>query len=321
MKKKTLIASGLFVLFSTYSYGETLKLGHIYDVSHPWHKSAEEAARRISEETEGRVDIKLFPSGSLGSEQELLEQVIVGGVDIVEVGSGQIGNIFKPITITEMPYIFRDNDHLMTFFESDIAKKIFNDFHEKYNAYILGSSTWGVRHVIGNKPIKSPADLDGFKLRVPEQAITVAYAKAMGSSPTPVPYSEAYLAMRQNMVDGLENPLGSIKSKKFYEVGKNLSLTGHVITAVHYVVNDSSLSKLSTQDKKTVIDVFNSMGRFTEKLVNAEDEVAVDFFKAQGVNVVEVDRDAFKEKTKYMSEDYRDHWSEYGDLYTEISKM
>ncbi|MBO1520706.1 DctP family TRAP transporter solute-binding subunit [Oceanisphaera pacifica] len=319
--KKTIIASTLFALASSYSYADTLKLGHVYDVNHPWHKSAEEAARRVAEKTEGRVEIKIFPSSALGSEQELLEQVIVGGVDIVEVGSGQLGNIFKPIIITEMPYIFRDNEHLLQFFESETADKIFNDFHQQFNAHIVGSSTWGVRHVIGNKSITNPEDFNNFKLRVPEQAITMAYAKAMGSNPTPVPYSEAYLAMRQNMVDGLENPLGSIRSMKFYEVGNNLSLTGHVITAVHYVVNDNSLQSLSSQDKEAVLSVFKGMGRYTKNLVEKDDKNSLEFFKEQGVNIVEVDRDAFKEKTKKMSDDYKKNWSGYGDLYTEISNL
>ncbi|WP_319781750.1 DctP family TRAP transporter solute-binding subunit [Oceanisphaera sp. IT1-181] len=319
--KKTIIASTLFALASSYSYADTLKLGHVYDVNHPWHKSAEEAARRVAEKTEGRVEIKIFPSSALGSEQELLEQVIVGGVDIVEVGSGQLGNIFKPIIITEMPYIFRDNEHLMQFFESETANKMFDDFYQQFNAHIVGSSTWGIRHVIGNKPVTNPEDFKNFKLRVPEQAITMAYAKAMGSNPTPVPYSEAYLAMRQNMVDGLENPLGSIRSMKFYEAANNLSLTGHVITAVHYVVNDSSLQSLSSQDKEAVLSVFKGIGRYTQNLVEEDDKNSLEFFKEQGVNIVEVDRNAFKEKTKKMSDDYKKNWSGYGDLYTEISNL
>jgi len=319
--KKAIIASVLLSMASVSLYAETLKLGHVYDVNHPWHKSAEEAARQVLEKTEGRIEIDIYPSGSLGTEQELLEQVIVGGVDIVEVGSGQIANIFKPMVITEMPYMFEDNDQMMNFFESDTASTIFSDFYKQFNAHIAGSSTWGVRHVIGNKPITNPSDFEGFKLRVPEQTITVAYAKAMGSNPTPVPYSEAYLAMRQSMVDGLENPLSSIKSKKFYEAGNNLSLTGHVITAVHYLINDNSLSSLSEKDKKVVLDVFNQMGRYTEKLVNAADDEAIGFFKKQGVNIVEVDKAAFKNKTKSMSDDYKNHWAKYGDLYTEISKL
>lgn len=320
MNKKLTISS-LLILFSSFSYSATLKLGHVYDASHPWNKSAEEAARRVLEKTDGRVEIKVFPSGSLGSEQELLEQVVVGGVDIVEAGSGQIGNIFPPITVTEMPYMFTDNDHLMRFFSSNIAQKMFSDFHEKFNAYVVGSSTWGVRHVIGNKPIASPTDLAGFKLRVPEQTITVAYAKAMGANPTPIPYSEAYLAMRQNMVDGLENPLGSIKSMKFYEVGNNLSLTGHVITSVHYVINGNSLEALSKQDKETVLEVFSEMGGYTQKLVEEDEGKAIDFFKKQGLNVSEVDREAFRQQTKSMSTDFSENWKEYGNLYEEIQKM
>lgn len=318
---KTIGLTLLMAIPFTSTAQTVLKLGHIYDSSHPWHESAVEIAEKIAIETDDRVKLKIFSNGTLGSEQELLEQVITGGVDIAEISSGQLGNVFKPMVITEMPYIFKDTDHLMRFFQSDIAQQMFNDFREQFGVHLLGSSSWGVRHVIGNKPVQSPEDMDSFKLRVPEQSITVAYAKAMGSKPTPVPYTEAYLAMRQNMVDGLENPLGSIQTMKFYEVGNELSLTGHVITAVHFAINDSSLSSLSADDRKIVLREFERSANDTAHKVVQADNEALAFMKNQGVNITETDRELFKTKTKSMSDDYKNYWKKYGDLYTIIQQL
>ncbi|WP_261881604.1 TRAP transporter substrate-binding protein DctP [Vibrio pelagius] len=322
LKKIKTMGLTLILAFPFTSAAQTvLKLGHIYDSSHPWHDSAVEIAERVNSETQGRVKIEIFSNGTLGSEQELLEQVITGGVDIAEISSGQLGNVFKPMVITEMPYIFKDTDHLMRFFASDVAKQMFDDFKEQFNVHLLGSSSWGVRHVIGSKPVQSPEDMGSFKLRVPEQSITVAYAKAMGSKPTPVPYTEAYLAMRQNMVDGLENPLGSIQTMKFYEVGNELSLTGHVITAVHFAVNDSSLSMLSGDDRQVVLNEFERSAQETARKVVDADNEALTFMKSQGVNITETDREAFQVKTKSMSDDYAGYWKKYGDLYTIIQQL
>lgn len=144
LKKIKAMGLTLILAFPFTSAAQTvLKLGHIYDSSHPWHDSAVEIAERVNSETQGRVKIEIFSNGTLGSEQELLEQVITGGVDIAEISSGQLGNVFKPMVITEMPYIFKDTDHLMRFFASDVAKQMFDDFKEQFNVHLLGSSSWG----------------------------------------------------------------------------------------------------------------------------------------------------------------------------------
>ena len=309
------------MLLSSLVHAQEFRLGHIYDSQHPWHKSAVQIAEKIKKETDGRVDIKIFPSSTLGTEQELMEQVITSGLDMAIISSGQLGNVFEPMIVTEMPYIFRDTDHLMTFFESEIAQEMFDDFHEKFNSYLVGSSSWGVRHILGNKAIKTPKDLDNFKLRTPEQKSTIDYAKALGSTPTPVSYAEAYLALQQNLVDGLENPLTSIQTMKFFEAAKHLSLTGHVITAMHFVLNGEALDNMSSKDKEIVFNIFNHSGRKTAQMVVDQDKEMRAVLEEEGVIFSEVDIDSFRNKTISMSINYADKWKEYGDLYNIISKM
>ena len=320
MKRMVFIALCL-ALLSASAWSVELKLGHIYEPMHPWHIGMVKAAEIIKEKSNGKIIVTVYPSGTLGNEQELMEQAITGGIDIAESGAGQLANVYEVMTLTEMPYIFRDNAHVMQFVKSPKFADIKKDFHQEHGAYIIGSSTWGIRHIIGNKAIRSPADLAGFKLRVPDQRITVGYAKAMGANPTPIAYSEAYLALQQNAVDGLENPLVSIQSMKFYEVARTLSLTGHVTNIVHLVMNGDSFDALSPEEQKILLDGMAEGCDIIYKLMDESDKKLVQFFKEQGLTVVEADRKAFAEKTKSMSDEYAKNWEKFGDMYTYIQEL
>ncbi|MDR1519719.1 MAG: sialic acid TRAP transporter substrate-binding protein SiaP [Planctomycetota bacterium] len=319
--KKTVLAVVASLLLSAVAGAVELRLGHIYEPSHPWHVGMIEAAKIIKEKSNGRINVSVFPSGTLGTEQELMEQAITGGLDIAESGAGQLANVYEVMTLTEMPYLFRDNAHVMQFVKSPKFAEIGEDFHQEHGAYIVGASTWGIRHIIGNKAIRTPADLAGFKLRVPDQRITVGYARAMGANPTPIAYSEAYLALQQNAVDGLENPLVSIQSMRFYEVAKTLSLTAHVTNIVSLVMNGDSYDALPAADQKILRDGMAEGCEIIYRLMVESDNKLVQFFKDQGLTVVEVDRQAFGEKTKSMSDEYAKNWAKFGDLYKYIQDL
>jgi tripartite ATP-independent transporter DctP family solute receptor len=316
-----LLALALIWSLSTAALAVDLRLGHAYEPTHPWHLGMVEAAKSIKEKSNGRINITVFPSATLGNEQELMEQAITGGLDIAESGAGQLANVYEVMTITEMPYIFRDNAHVMQFTKSPKFQEIKKDFHAEHGAYIVGSSTYGIRQIIGNKAIRTPADLAGFKLRVPDQRITVGYALAMGANPTPIALGEAYLALQQNAVDGLENPLPTINAFKFYEVSKFLSLTSHVTNIVHLVMNGDSFDKLPAADQKILSDGLAEGCQIVFNLINESDSKLIQFFKDQGVAVIEADRKAFAEKTKPMLDEYAKNWAKFGDLHSYIQNL
>ncbi|MDC7225139.1 MAG: sialic acid TRAP transporter substrate-binding protein SiaP [Spirochaetales bacterium] len=291
----------------------TLRLGHIYDPSHAWHKGAVKAAEIIAEKTEGRITMEIFPSSQLGTEPELLEQTLFGSVDICEAGAGQLGTLFKPINVLEMPYTFRDNAHVLAFAKSDIAATLFEDFRKEFGGKIVGVSSWGIRQLTSNKPINTPADLEGFKLRVPEQTICVAYGKAMGANPTPIAYSEAYMALQQSVVDGLENPMSSIKAMKFYEVQKYINLTKHVTNCTFFVMNDAKFNSFNMEDQKILTDAFSEASELIVELLNKDDQDLVAFFESEGLTINQPDIDAFVKATASMPLEFSDWWSAYGD--------
>jgi tripartite ATP-independent transporter DctP family solute receptor len=319
--RKIFWASLCLAILSTTASAVELKLGHTNETDHPLHKAAELMAQRIQERTDGRVVIKVFPSGVLGTEGEMLEQTITGGCDFIEAGAGQIANLYKPMAISEMPYIFENNDHAMRFLASPKFQEIKEDFYEQTGGRIVSSSIFGTRHIIGNRAIVTPEDLGDFRLRVPDQRLAVQYAIAMGAKPTPINYGEAYMALQQNVVDGLENPLVSIQSMKFYEVARTLSLTGHVISLVHYVMNDESFSALSSADQQVVLEEFANGSGYILKAMNESDNNLVAFFEKAGLQVVKSDRAAFAAKTKSMSDEYVESWKQFGDLYQYIQNL
>ncbi len=321
MRKALLAVAALVALSSAQAMALDLKLGHVYDVAHPWHIGVVKAAELAKERTGGRVNITVFPSSVLGTEAELTEQVLTGGLDMAESGSGNLANVYPAMNITEMPYIFRDNNHVMQFLKSSKFQEIKDDLYQETSGRILASSTWGMRHIIGNRPVVTPDDMKGFKLRVPEQNIAIEYAKAMGGMPTPVAYAEAYMALQQKVCDGLENPLVSIQSMKFHEVANVLSLTGHIISVVHVVISDNAYNKIDPADRDIVKQAFIEGCDHIHELMDKSDRELTGFFKDQGLTIIEANRDLFREATKSMSVNHAKEWEKFGDVYQYIQDL
>lgn len=300
----------------------TYKLAHVYNPGHPWDEGAKLAAKIIREKTNGMIEIQVYPSSQLGTEEQATEAVILGSIEIAQSGAGQIGNLFKPIYVCEMPYTFRDNNHVLLFSKSDIAKQMFADLEKEFGVKVIGTSSFGVRQLTANKTVTTPEDLKGFKLRVPEQMITMEYAKAMGANPTPIAYAEAYMALQQGVVDGLENPLSAIKNMKFYEVQKVINLTSHVTNVNFFLMNGKVYNGLDGQYQKIILDAFADASQLIVDILNEDDKKLGDFFKSQGLTVHQSNVEAFKKATADMPVKFRKWWIRYGeDLHKRIQDM
>jgi len=324
-KRSMIFLLVLILVFSisSFTFAETtFKLAHIYDPSHIWAKGAEFAAKLVDEGTGGEVKIAVYPAGQLGTEEQILEGTIFGSIDIVIAGAGQIGNLFKPINVLEMPYLFKDNNQVLKFAKSEIGQKMFADLEGEFGVKVLAAMPYGRRQITSNKPIYTPADLKGFKIRVPEQSVTLAYAKAMGADPTPISFQEVYMALQQGVVDGQENPLPTIKAMKFYEVQKYINLTSHVINCGTFVVNTNKFDGLSKENQEIMLKSFSEAAEFITKNLNKEEEELGSFFENQGCTLVKSDIAAFKEATKDMPNQFAKWWIRYGkDLYSKIQNM
>jgi len=300
----------------------TFRLAHIYDPAHAWSRGAEMAARLVEERTDGQIKIDLYPASQLGTEEQILEAAIFGSIDIVIAGAGQVGNLFKPINVLEMPYTFKDNDHVLKFAKSEIGQQMFADLGQEFSLKVLTAMTYGTRQLTSNKPIYTPEDLKGFKLRVPEQQVTLAYARAMGADPTPIAFQEVYMALQQGVVDGQENPLPTIQAMKFYEVQDYINLTSHVINCGMFVMNGDKFNGLSAEYQKIMLDAFSEAAEFITEDINESEKQLGAFFEEEGCTLIESDIDAFIEATKDMPTEFAKWWIRYGvDLHSRIHNL
>ncbi|MGJ8690985.1 MAG: sialic acid TRAP transporter substrate-binding protein SiaP [Thalassotalea sp.] len=275
-----------------------LTWAHVYENSEPLHKWALWSAEQIYQQTDGRYQIDVFPVSILGKEAELNQSLSLGTVDIIYTGTSFAAQTYAPIALSDLPFVFRDYDHWQGFNYSDL----FNDLAKGYKAasngnHIIANNYYGQRHLTSNKKILSPDDMQGLKLRVPNATIFKMFPLAVGANPSPIAFSEVYLALQQGVVDAQENPLPTIKAKKFYEVQKYISLTGHLQGAVLTVTSDRLWGELSTADKAIFEQVLRQAGEGVSKDTRQSEHDLLAWFAEQGVEVLEVDRRLFREKT------------------------
>ena len=274
---------------------EEFKFAHVYEVSHPLHKAAEIAAEKIEKSTDGRVKIKVFPASQLGKEVAINEGLSFGTVDMIYTGAGFAGAAYGPISMTNFPFTLRGLDHWKNYRDSDLFKEISKGYSNATNnkSRVVALSYYGARHVTSNKPVVTPGDMKNLKIRVPNAPAYVIFPRETGANPTPMAFAEVYLALQQGVVDAQENPLTTIKAKRFYEVQSNINLTSHIVDSVLTLVSEKAMAKLSAEDQKIVISELEAAARWTTEEIIAAEQSLVDWFKSQGVKVNNVDRAPF----------------------------
>lgn len=286
-----------------------LKWAHVYETSEPFHRYSVWAADEIKKRTNGRYEIQVFPASTLGKESDINNGLTLGTVDIILSGASFAGNSYKPLAISYFPFIFRDAEHQLRYAKSDVFKELAKGYDEKTGNHITALSYYGARHVTSNKPVVKPEDMKGLKIRVPDAPAYLAFPKSLGANPTPIAFAEVYLALQNGTVDAQENPLPTIEAKKFYEVQKNISLTGHIVDSLLTIVSGQLWSKLSEADRKIFTEVMQEAAEKTGREIIASEARLVDEFKKKGINVIAVDKNAFREavlkNTKPTDHGYR----------------
>ena len=280
-----------------------LKWAHVYETSEPFHTESVWAAKEIEKRTEGRYKIDVFPASQLGKEVDINQGLKLGTVDMIISGSSFAARDYKPIGVTYFPYIFRNPEHLIAYTKSDVFKRLAKGYQDKTGNVIAAVSYYGTRHTTANKPIATCADLAGVKMRVPDVPAYLAMPRACGANTTPIAFAEVYLALQNGTVDAQENPLTTIEAKKFFEVQKNIVLTGHIVDHLNTVISKSRWASLSDEDKKIFVDVMQEAATKTTKIIEERENKLVDEFKSRGLTVTEVDKADFEknviEKVKF----------------------
>jgi tripartite ATP-independent transporter DctP family solute receptor len=281
----------------------SLKWAHVYETSEPFHTQSVWAAEEIGKRTNGRYKIDVFPASQLGKEADINQGLKLGTVEIIISGSSFAARDFKPIGVTYFPYIFRGPDHLIAYTKSDVFKRLAAGYEQKTGNHIAAVSYYGTRQTTSNKPIAKCSDMQGLKIRVPDVPAYLAMPRACGANTTPIAFAEVYLALQNGTVEAQENPLTTIEAKKFFEVQKNIILTGHIVDHLNTVISKQLWSSLSDEDKTIFGEVMQEAAEKTTKIIEDKEKALVTSFKERGLNVTEVDKSDFEknvtEKIKF----------------------
>jgi tripartite ATP-independent transporter DctP family solute receptor len=286
-------AAGLIIAGAPAQAQTKLKWAHVYETSEPFHTESVWAADEFKKRTNGRYEITVYPASQLGKETDINQGLTLGTVDIIISGSSFAARAYPPIGVTYYPFTFRGPEHLLAYTKSDVYNEMVKGYKEKSGHQIVAVSYYGTRHTTANKPIKTCADMKGLKIRVPDVPAYLAMPRACGANTAPIAFAEVYLALQNGTVEAQENPLTTIEAKKFYEVQKNIILTGHIVDHLNTVAAKATWDKFSPEDRKVFTEVALEAAERTTKKIQADEIKLVQFFKDKGLGVGEVDKADF----------------------------
>ncbi len=298
MKLKLIATLAALALGAGIAQAQTkLKFAHVYEVSEPYHTAALWAADEIAKRTSNRYQVEVFPASTLGKESDINQGLTLGTVDIIYTGQLFAGRLYGPVAIGGAPYMFRDFSHWKAYANSGLFQELAEGYRKKSGNKMLAITYYGERHVTSNKEIRTPEDMKGLKIRVPDAPLYTMFPRAVGANPTPIAFAEVYLALQSGTVDAQENPLPTIEAKKFYEVQKYIVLTGHITDALITIVGGPTWNKLSDADKKVFEAVLKeAAARATSEIIEKEKQLGAEFEK-RGKTVIRVDRKPFRAAT------------------------
>jgi tripartite ATP-independent transporter DctP family solute receptor len=293
---KGLIAALALAAMGTAAAQTKLKWAHVYETSEPYHKWSVWAADEIKKRSQGRYEVEVFPASSLGKESDINQGLTLGTVDIIISGASFAARSFPRIGVGYYPYTFRDADHLLAYSKSDVFKELADGYKAKTGVQMTAVTYYGARHTTSNKAFKNCDEMKGLKIRVPDVPAYMALPRACGANPTPIAFAEVYLALQNGTVDAQENPLPTIEAKKFYEVQKNIILTGHILDSLVTQVAPHLWTKLTDADKKMFTAVMQEAAVSATNDIRKREGELVDEFKKKGINVMTVNRDEFRDR-------------------------
>ena len=272
----------------------TLTFSHGVPTTHPEHVAAMQFARRVEERTNGQIKFEIFPAGQLGSENEVLEKVRLGAIDMAASTQNYLIKYEKAFAVVVMPYVFDNYEHAHRVLDGP-AMAWLAPLAEKQGFVILSNWEWGFRNLTNNKrPINQPEDVRGLKIRVPPVLGLEATMQALGAQVSKISFKDLYAALSQGLVDGQENPLNVIYYFKLHEVQKHLALTRHVYYNQVHLMSAKSWAKLTPAQQKIVREESKVAGDGARKTIIAEEDELIAKMVNAGVKVTRPDPRPFR---------------------------
>jgi tripartite ATP-independent transporter DctP family solute receptor len=285
-----------------------IKLGHAGVPTQAFTFSFERFAELVKQRSGGAITVQVFPGNQLGTDRDTQEQVRNGTIQICNTSIVLLSDIpgWGPIGVLAMPYLVKGNSeeevyrNLMKLTHDPIFKEL-NDKAGRESGIRVADFGWwfGERQLTTkSKPVIKPEDMKGLKLRTMDTPLVKAGLIALGASATPMDISEVYLALQMGIVDGQENPVGNIYARKFYEVQKYLSLTGHMADLTLPIINEKFYRGLQPEVRELFDKAFADAGAYNNEITLKANSKGIQDLKDKGMVVISVNRAEFAERTK-----------------------
>lgn len=274
-----------------------LKLGHLANEKNPWHLASLKFGEELSALTDGRIVVEVYPNESLGKEIDLINGMQLGTVDMTITGES-LQNWAPMAALLAVPYAYRSIEHMDEVASGEIGDQIEAQIIEKAQIRPITYFARGSRNLTSNRPITTPDELDGLRMRVPNVPLFVDVWKSLGANPGPMAFSEVFTSLQNGTIDAQENPLALIRSASFYEVQSHVNLTEHVRSWIYLTISELTWQKLSEADQAAVLEAAARAQAYERELFTtslAEDRA---FLEEKGMTFVDVDGAAFQAKAK-----------------------
>jgi tripartite ATP-independent transporter DctP family solute receptor len=283
-----------------------LKLGHSLDTSHPVHKAMEHMKQRVEEISGHRVTMDIYPSSVLGSEVECIEQLRNGSLPMTKTSTASIENFVPAMAVFGYPYLFRDDTHYWQVLNGAIGKELLDKGRDQFLKGLCYYDAGSRNFYTKDKPIRTPDDLKGLKIRVMNSGTAIEMVKCLGAAPTPIAWGELYTALAQGMVDGAENNPPSFTSNKHYEVCKYFTLDAHTRIPDVLLISTKVWDKLTPQVQNWLKQAADESSVFQRKLWIEETQKSLEQATLEGVTILDVDQHVFAEKVQPMYDTLKD---------------
>ena len=288
----------------------TLRIATLQGAAQPSYKGLVRLAEIVQQKSNGALRVQVFGDGQLGTEQESIEGVQLGTIDMFMGSAGSVGRFLPRLEAFAHPFLWRDQDHLMAVARGPVADELSAELQSKAAIRILDLGwIFGQRHVTTKQTeVKKPADMARLKIRVQPTGIYLDTIRAMGANPTPMDFKEVYTSMQTGVIDGQENPLNVIATRAFYEVQGYLILTGHILQNQAVLISDRTFQSLSPENRKILVDATREAGSYQNKVLSDDERSQLELVKSKGMKVVEPDVAAFRAATADVYRKYEKTW-------------
>jgi tripartite ATP-independent transporter DctP family solute receptor len=263
----------------------TLKFAHVTPEDHPYQTSAKLFADLVEKKTNGTVKINVYPSGSLGGERDIAENLQMGSIDLMWNSMGVTATFVDEVNVFNLPFIFKGKENFVKVAEGPIGKQILSNFDKNK---LIGLAFAGpiFRIPMNNRgPINTPADLKDLKIRLMEVPVHIATYKTLGAAPTPIPFPELYTSLQLGVVEACENAIGTLYSSKFYEVQKYLTDLPVFSNGAVLMMSKKSWDKLSADQQKAILEAVPPTVAALDKAFDEMGEKGIKAMRTYGTKI------------------------------------